>query len=195
MAKCKRSIQIIDWILYIECSECHNMKSEKEYFKWNCAYWLRSKCKECIMKRYADKSLEYRIMNREKINKQKREAAKRDREIISERRQKKKGQMKIYREKYYKEHCGEILKKRREYRRESWKGKIRTRTERLINKLWIKPSQCSICGENVYIEAHHPDHNKRNEIIFVCRRCHSRLDKWRFECPQDKIIDLLSFNC
>lgn len=197
MAKLHRRVEDINWVLYIECTECHQMKecSTKEYFKWNCAHWLRSKCKECIKNKYADKALEYRITNRDKINKQKRDAHKRDREIVSERRWEKREQIKIYRKKYYEEHYEEILKKKRDYRRESWKGKIRTKTERLINKLWIRPDECSICGWKCKTQAHHPSHDKRNEIIFVCQRCHSRLDNWWFECPQDKIIDLLSFNC
>jgi len=196
MAKSRRKIEDVNWVLCIECTECHQIlpANTEYYFKWDCALWLRSKCKECVMRKYADKSLEYRTINRDKINKQKREAHKRNREVISENGQKKKEQMKIYRTKYYEEHYEEILRKRRDYRRESWKGKIRTKTERLINKLWIRPDECSICGWKCKTQAHHPDHNKRNEIIFVCQRCHSRLDSWWFECPQEKIIDLLSFN-
>ena len=195
MAKCKRDTQIIDWILYIECSECHNMKSEKEYFKWNCAYWLRSKCKECIMKKYADTSLEYRIINKEKINKQKREAAKRDREIISERRQKKKEQIKIYRKKYEKEHREETNERHRKSRQKDKRWAKRLKTFRLIQKLWIKPSKCGICNKECEVQAHHPSYDEWNKIIFVCPMCHNRIHAWRFECPQDKIIDLLSFNC
>ena len=196
MVKSHRKIEEVNWVLCIECTECHQIlpANTEYYFKWDCALWLRSKCKNCVKEKYSEQSTLYREINRDKINAQKREAHKRDREKISERRQKKKEQMKIYKKRYYEEHYEEILRKRRDYRRESWKGKIRTKTERLINKLWIKPSQCSICKWGGYIEAHHPDHNKRNEIVFVCRKCHSRLDNWWFECPQDKIIDLLSFN-
>lgn len=196
MAKSKRAIEYRDGVLFIECSECHQIKSSFNYFKWNSIYWLRSKCKECIKEKYVDSALEYRIKNREKINKQKREAARRDREIISEKR-KKSRDSEEYKEKiklYIEEHRGEINKRHRENRQKDKRGAKRLKTFRLIQKLWIKPSKCSICDKECEVQAHHPSYDEWNKIIFVCPMCHNRIHAWRFKCPQDKIIDLLSFN-
>lgn len=194
MAESKRAIEYRDGVLFIECSECHQIKSSFDYFKWNSIYWLRSKCKECIKGKYAKSALEYRTKNREKINKQKREAARRDREIISERKQKKKEQIKMQRKKYEKEHREEINERYRKNRQKDKRWAKRLKTFRLIQKLWIKPSKCSICDKECEVQAHHPSYDEWNKIIFVCPMCHNRIHAWRFKCPQDKIIDLLSFN-
>ena len=193
MAKLHRRVEDINWVLYIECTECHQMKecSTKEYFKWNCAHWLRSKCKECIKNKYADKALEYRITNRDKINKQKRDAHKRDREKISEKRKEKREGIKARRKKYYEVHKEEELEYTRKKKRETGKGKLWTRTEKLIKKLWLSHDWCSICWTMWQTQAHHPDYNKWNEVIFLCPTCHQRVHAGRIECHNDEIIDSL----
>jgi len=39
----------------------------------------------------------------------------------------------------------------------------------------IKPRQCSHCKSTWQVEAHHPDYNKPNEVIWLCKSCHSKL--------------------
>lgn len=41
----------------------------------------------------------------------------------------------------------------------------------------IKPNQCSTCGKNVKIEAHHNDYSKRLDVKWLCRVCHQDLHK------------------
>ena len=70
------------------------------------------------MKKYADKSLEYRTVNRDKINAQKREAARKNREIISKERKKSRDSER-YKERirlYEEEHRSKINKRHRENR-------------------------------------------------------------------------------
>ena len=198
MVKSHRKIEDVNWVLCIECTECHQIlpANAEYYFKWDCALWLRSKCKECVMRKYADKSLEYRTINRDKINKQKREAHKRNREVISKKKKKSRDSGE-YKEKirlYTEEHRSEINKRHRENRQKDKRWAKRLKTRKLIKKLWITCDCCSVCWTKCKVQAHHPDYNKWNEIIFLCPSCHNRIHAWWFECPQDKIIDLLSFN-
>ena len=193
MGKTNRRVEIVDWHIRIECTECHQiMPADTEhYFKWNCALWLRSKCKNCITEKYKEKSLEYRKNNRDKINAQKREAHKGNREIISERRKQKREEIKARRKKYYEAHKEKEMEYTRNRKRETGKWKLWTKTERLIKKIWITHDWCSICWAMWQTQAHHPDYEKRNEVIFLCPNCHQRVHAGRMECPKDEIIDLL----
>lgn len=39
-----------------------------------------------------------------------------------------------------------------------------------------RPDDCSVCGPTDYqIDAHHEDYDKPLEIMWLCRRCHTRL--------------------
>lgn len=40
----------------------------------------------------------------------------------------------------------------------------------------IKPQICS-CGNNLNIEAHHPDYNKSLDVVWLCRTCHKKIHK------------------
>lgn len=56
---------------------------------------------------------------------------------------------------------------------------------RLIAKDWIKcaiksnkimrPNYCSNCKYICVPDAHHPDYNKPNEVIWLCKSCHMKL--------------------
>lgn len=41
----------------------------------------------------------------------------------------------------------------------------------------IRPKICSVCNKKKIIEGHHPDYSKPLEVIWVCRKCHTVLDK------------------
>lgn len=91
---------------------------------------------------------------------------------------------------YEKEHYEQRQKRRKERDSEKWYTKIHTLTNKVIKKLWIRPNICPICWETAKIQAHHPDYNKRYEIIRACTKCHQRIHNWWFECPKD-IVNLL----
>jgi hypothetical protein len=57
--------------------------------------------------------------------------------------------------------------------------------KRAVLKLWIRPKICPICWEETKVEAHHPDYNKRNEIVWACTKCHKRIHYWHIECPKN----------
>ena len=46
-----------------------------------------------------------------------------------------------------------------------WQGKL------------IRPTVCSTCNTETFIEAHHPDYGKPLEVIWLCRSCHRKLHK------------------
>lgn len=39
----------------------------------------------------------------------------------------------------------------------------------------IRPNYCSNCESSCFPEAHHPNYNKPNEVIWLCRSCHRKL--------------------
>ena len=133
---------------------------------------------------------EYRENNIEKIKASRENNKERyaNNRINDEDRQKR---YKERRREYKESHRGLINEKRRKRYHEKWYAKIHTKTSRAINKLWIRPTICPICWKEWRIEAHHPDYNKWNEIIFCCNVCHQRIHNWWFICTS--IIDLLKF--
>ena len=41
--------------------------------------------------------------------------------------------------------------------------------------LLTRPKFCSVCGREVFVEAHHEDYNKPLEVIWVCKSCHENI--------------------
>lgn len=37
----------------------------------------------------------------------------------------------------------------------------------------VKPSCCVLCGDSLFIEAHHEDYSKPLEVRWLCRYCHN----------------------
>lgn len=40
-----------------------------------------------------------------------------------------------------------------------------------------KPTECSVCKQTIKVEAHHTDYTKPLEVVWVCRPCHSDLER------------------
>lgn len=66
---------------------------------------------------------------------------------------------------------------------------IHNMTDVHIRKYNLRPLVCSICWCEWKIEAHHPDYNKRNEVVFVCNSCHHYIHSW--EIKDYKVLNLL----
>lgn len=197
-----RKIYDIEWKKYLKCSICWELKEMSAEF-WNktpnSSIWFISKCKECVSKvqkeyyvknaeRKRKISLEYYNSHKNEIKVYREMTKDHIREHWYEWRKNNK-QYKEYQKQYNKEHRVEINERKKRRRKETWYWAIHLRTNRAIKKLWIRPKICPICWEETRVEAHHPNYEKRNEIIFACNKCHQRIHNWWIECPKD-IIDI-----
>lgn len=188
----KRKNYVLGWVQYVECTTCREMKSIDDFTK--AKRWLfgkRAICKECekeyrLWKREENKEYlkNYYHTNREEMLNKHAEYREKNRDKIREREKK-----------YYHNNKDSIMKKWNEFYNISENAvnkKARQKSKQLIKKMWIKPDKCPICWNNEFrIEAHHPDYNKWNEIVFCCKSCHLLIHSWRIKCP--KTIDLLTY--
>lgn len=183
----KRENYILNGIQYLQCGKCLKIKSIdmfsnlKHWFLWKrswcricCAEYKKSN-KDYFVKYnkeyYASKKndiqkqqLVYRELNRERINNKEKE--------------------------YYNSHANEIITKNIQREKEKWYSLIHRKAREVINRLWIRPKVCPICWLDIFnIEAHHPNNDIRNEIVFCCKGCHKKIHSWKLQCP--KPIDLL----
>jgi len=96
-----------------------------------------------------------------------------------------------YAEEYYKNNKDKIIEHNKKHRDDMWYKRLHWHTQRFIKKNGLRPNKCSICWkESKRIIAHHPNYDKRNEVVFVCQWCHHDIHLWYIECPEP--IDLLS---
>lgn len=79
-------------------------------------------------------------------------------------------------------------KHRIEHRKMMGYWAVHQRTQKLIKKLWIRPSNCPICWCEWKIEAHHPDYNNRNEVVFCCISCHQLIHHGVIPTPQPIVL-------
>lgn len=149
-----------------EYREKHRERIRELQKKYNKTYYERHKEQESA------RCKKYRAENREKV-----------REMQRNWREKNKDYWKNYDKNGY-------GKYRYEHRVKMGYWAAQQRTQRLINRLWIRPSTCSICGNGWKIEAHHPDYNKRNEIIFCCVSCHQLIHNGIIPQPKPIILDI-----
>lgn len=56
------------------------------------------------------------------------------------------------------------------------------KAERGVNSIVIK-GLCQICNKNKAVERHHPNYDKKEKVILVCKQCHKNLHK---NSPQTK---------
>lgn len=64
----------------------------------------------------------------------------------------------------------------RQYRREKYKIRAKDNARVACKKGLIqKPLFCEVCGENKPLDRHHPNYDEQLKIMWVCRKCHTRL--------------------
>jgi hypothetical protein len=51
----------------------------------------------------------------------------------------------------------------------------------------IKPKECSECNQAKRLEAHHPDHSKPYDIVWLCKPCH--MEQHTYNTSGDLIKD------
>lgn len=146
-----------NWKIFLKCKECWEFKglSEQNWYKHPQWFmWVLGRCKDCIKKwRHTEHELS-----------------------MARVRDKKRWENDSKRREYIAKHNAD-----RNRIKKYWK--IHLKTSRLIKRLWIRPVVCPICWRNSRIYAHHPDYNKRYEVVFVCMQCHSKIHSWEIECP------------
>lgn len=186
-----RKHYVLDWIQYVECTTCREMRCVDAFNK--AKKWLfgkRAICKEC--------EKEYRLWRSEENKEYLKNYYRTNREEMlnkhAEYREKNRDRIREREKEYYHRNSEKIKQKRKEWT--VWVNMFnkiaRQKSKYLISKLWIKPNICPICWKDEFsIEAHHPDYNKWNEIVFCCKSCHLLIHSWRIKCP--KTIDLLTY--
>ena len=182
-----------DGKLYMLCRWCWEIKELTSDF------WQRDKnsrtgflyrCKECVKykgrescKRYYYSHLEYMESRRKKYYTNNREKIREKRRLNREKENAKR-----------RERMAEISAKIHAHNKEMWYVNIQRRTRYLIDKLWIRPKECSICWYALSkIVAHHPDYNKPYEVVFCCNSCHRLIHLWELNV-EDKYITNLNCN-
>ena len=164
-----------DWIIYLECTRCWEFKDINSFTTYTHSSAFMNKwsyCKEC--------RADYRKENKDKYHKYRMKYNIENRDRLLENKKK-----------YNKEHSKELLDKYRDRKEKMWYWPLHKKTTYTITKLWIRPNVCPICNTNTYkIQAHHPNNNKWNEIVFCCQSCHSAIHNGFIECPEP--IDLLN---
>ena len=183
---------VLDWIQYVQCTKCMEVKSIDMFCKakrW--LFWKKETCKDCD-KKYREEHREHIInylrnyYNNDKENQQKKHA---------EYREKKRAKIKEWERQYYNLHREDARARVKRRNEETWYEPIRQKSKRLISKLWIRPNVCPLCwNEKFRIEAHHPDYNKWNEIVFCCKSCHLLIHSWKIKCPETIDLCLVKWN-
>lgn len=171
----KRKVSTRDGFLI--CARCGEEKPEGDFYKRKEGIRKRrSKCKVCSSECCA----EYRQGNEEAIRTQKLEY-----------RQNNKGFLRAKRAEHYsknKEACQARRKKwaqdnpdkvRRQFGRYPEKAKARNAVNNAVaaGRL-LKPGVCSVCSSfEDRIEGHHEDYSRPLDVIWLCVRCHKRIDR------------------
>lgn len=169
----RRKVEIIDWILHIQCTKCSQIKDYTHFYTTKSSLWYRWVCKECErIKRQENKDFLH-----DKMKKYYREHKEERRKYNREYRLKNKEKLKRY---------------DKQKREKKWYVNIHNKTRAYVKKHNIKHDTCCVCWSNSKIELHHPDYSKWNEICIVCSWCHKEIHSWYRKCPAP--INLLTFD-
>lgn len=185
-----REFYIQDWKTYAKCWCCWQYKeATTEYFSKDKTWlrWLRSWCK-CCDREYHKIYIKNNKGNIQEYNRK------------YEKTEKRKAQKRLWAE-THKDSIRYAWKKYREINKDKIEKRLKEKeywermyshkkTRYWINKLWIRPSSCTICWKETTIIAHHPDYNKRNKVVFCCHSCHNYIHNGTIQCPEP--IDLIN---
>ncbi len=160
-----------------ECTICKVQKPFEEFAKSKKGkYGIEAQCKKC---KYARSGREYYLKNKDKCHKNASKWVKKNREAINKKNRER-----------YEENPEKVLERMRKYRK-STKTYLKSYRKRHPEKIRaqsqlqdhvkrgniIKPSNCSICNSEKWIEAHHADYNKPLVVVWVCKKCHNAIHK------------------
>lgn len=169
----RRKVEVVDWILYIQCTKCLQIKDYTHFYTTKSSLWYRWVCKEC-----------------EKIKRQE------NKEFLHDKMKKYYREHKEERRKYNREYRLRNKEKLKRYdkqkREKKWYVKIHNKTISFVRAMGLSLNKCCLCGGTNKIELHHPDYNKWYEVVVVCNWCHKEIHSWYKSCPTT--INLLDFN-
>lgn len=185
--------------------------------------WFNSTCKECLKIKdiyYREKSIDkirernrifakkyrethkdaikkyslwYRENRGEKIKEWQKIYREKNKEKIREYKRNNWARNKLKRKERLRKNQDEIQKKVKERNSRMGYAGTHSRLARLVKKLWIRPSVCSICNYEWQIVAHHPDYSKEYEVVFCCQSCHQLIHLWKIVVSKEKKVDLKEF--
>lgn len=152
-----------DWFIKLKCKQCCELLTIDMFYKHKEWFlWVLWRCKDCIK---LWRKTDHELMMSRKRDKQRYHHNKTRREYVH------------------------IQSANR--RINKWYGKIHLACSRQIKKLWIRPTVCSICDQySNRIEAHHFNYALPWKVIFCCKICHSKLDRWIIDYKECKIVDI-----
>jgi hypothetical protein len=164
-------------IMQRECTICKQEKPLEEFGKSKKGkYGHDAQCKKCRYQRtgrahflankekcYAN-AAKWHKENREHINKKNKERYDADPSKVLER------------QRLYPYIARESTKRYREKHREKVNAQCQLRDHVKRGNI-IKPTTCSICNSDQWIEAHHADYTKPLEVVWLCKKCHVAIHK------------------
>jgi len=59
----------------------------------------------------------------------------------------------------------------------------------ICRRLNITKGPCFVCGTSEIIEKHHPDYSKPWEWIWLCRRCHKKIDLGKMDLLRAEVFN------
>ena len=164
-----------------KCKVCGEVKPITDYYKH--AGYYDTKCKECAKaysRQYQREHREERIAYSRKYYAEHRaDSLAHSKKWVEENREK------------HREHCRKSnllhASERAEYTKQYRKNnpdkyKATSRINHLVEKGKLaKPMACEVCGKVGRVEAHHANYSKPLDVIWVCKKCHYKLDEERRE--------------
>lgn len=160
-----------------ECTICKQEKPLEEFGKCSKGkYGHDAQCKKC---KYQKSGRKHYLENKEKCHENASRYAKKNRESINKRVRDDYNQEP---EKYLdrlrenRKSNKDTLKRYRENHREKINAQNQLRDHVKRGNI-IKPSKCSICASDKWIEAHHADYTKPLDVVWLCKKCHVSIHK------------------
>ena len=142
---------------------------------------------------------EYRANNKEKIRKNKKKYDEEKKEEIKEYNKKHYEENEEYNKEYYLKNRDKILEKNGEWKKNNknkhsnyvlksnLKNPTHLKARNLARQITIpKGKLCVECNKELAVEKHHEDYDKPLKVVFVCKKCHIKLDKLKMEITNGK---------
>lgn len=163
------------------CKKCGETKPITEFYKHGDYY--ATQCKDCAREYSRNYTREHREERLKYLKEYYHSHKEQAREYKRKWEEKNRDWKNECARKCSKEHKEQLLEKQRKYRKENPE---KMRAQSLVNSYvqsgkLNKPLKCESCGAEGYVEAHHSDYSKPLDVMWVCKKCHRKLDDKRRE--------------